>query len=594
MEGSQHNGSSPRIFDIPAKIMDDFCRCMDCLSDWEWMRFASSVIDDQTVLRRIRSYEKTGVSVTRELMWSWGQKLPTLQKLVERLQKLEMYRALGILQQWSPLSVIASKVPERRKAEKESDLKTDNKLPELTYTSPLELPTPPLPAPPPPPSDLLHSLSIQSECSLTCHSPEEVLSIPQQEKSSFSKGLCKIWTQKDVEDATDCFCSSKIIHEGEFADVYMGHKQDKLYAIKRLKKVQDEEQKRMSSFFHTEAQISFRCCHANILPLLGFCVEGDCSCLINQFIRNGSLDLALQQSGNHILNWERRLKIALGFLKAIRHLHSNDILHGNIKSSNIFLDENSFPKLGHSGLRFCPDKQAGYTKAKSKDLQVHQPYLPDSFFRHGQLTVQTDIFSCGVVLAEILTGQKACDKSRNPVYLIYTWVEKADQCSRDSQNLSLNVPEESDFDDSLSLEPMEGAISKMPCTSTQGSWSMDDHNQRNHYPKTENRDVDRTPCESDDSTLYVLPTQRSRHLVGAASAICDHQPTQSDALEQTEAVHGNVQFSWQKSREYSDQSADSSSPSWGIIVNKEKEKLLQNFDLYRDNKLDSGSLFDSI
>ncbi|NP_001007501.1 interleukin-1 receptor-associated kinase-like 2 [Xenopus tropicalis] len=599
-------------------------------------------------------------------MWSWGQKLPTLQKLVERLQKLEMYRALGILQQWSPLSVIASKVPERRKAEKESDLKTDNKLPELTYTSPLELPTPPLPAPPPPPSDLLHSLSIQSECSLTCHSPEEVLSIPQQEKSSFSKGLCKIWTQKDVEDATDCFCSSKIIHEGEFADVYMGHKQDKLYAIKRLKKVQDEEQKRMSSFFHTEAQISFRCCHANILPLLGFCVEGDCSCLINQFIRNGSLDLALQQSGNHILNWERRLKIALGFLKAIRHLHSNDILHGNIKSSNIFLDENSFPKLGHSGLRFCPDKQAGYTKAKSKDLQVHQPYLPDSFFRHGQLTVQTDIFSCGVVLAEILTGQKACDKSRNPVYLkdlfleelerakeyldsdgkqadhespeslcshqisrkyidsragflsnnaafqlslaaclcltkkrpllqeIYTWVEKADQCSRDSQNLSLNVPEESDFDDSLSLEPMEGAISKMPCTSTQGSWSMDDHNQRNHYPKTENRDVDRTPCESDDSTLYVLPTQRSRHLVGAASAICDHQPTQSDALEQTEAVHGNVQFSWQKSREYSDQSADSSSPSWGIIVNKEKEKLLQNFDLYRDNKLDSGSLFDSI
>ncbi|XP_018116844.1 interleukin-1 receptor-associated kinase-like 2 isoform X1 [Xenopus laevis] len=567
MAGSQHNSSSPCIFDIPAKIMDEFCRCMDCLSDWEWMSFASSVIDDQTVLRRIRSFERTGVSVTRELMWSWGQKLPSLQELVDRLQKLELYRALGILQQWAPVSVISSKTPERRKAElptKQLDYKKVNKLPEHPSSSPSELPAPPLPSPPPPPSELLQSLSIQSECSLEPNSPKEILNIPQQEESSFIKGPCKIWTQKDLDDATDSFCSSKIVHEGEFADIFMGYKEGKHYTIKRLKMVEGEEQKRMSSFFHTEAQISFRCCHANILPLLGFCMEGDCSCLVNQFMMNGSLDLALQQSENHILNWKRRLKIALGFLKAVQHLHSNDILHGNIKSSNILLDENLLPKLAHSGLRYCPDKHTVYTKAKSKDLQIHQPYLPYSFFRHGQLTVQTDIFACGVVLAEILTGQKASDRSRNPVYLkdlfleemerakeyfdldgkqadhkspeslcshqisskymdsrtgllpnnaafhfsfaaclclikkkpllaeIYTLVEKAERCSRDCQNLSLNVPEESDFDESLSFEPTDGAMFKPPSSSSQGSWSMENQNQSNHYPKTTNGDVNRT------------------------------------------------------------------------------------------------------
>ncbi|OCT85763.1 interleukin 1 receptor associated kinase 2 L homeolog isoform X1 [Xenopus laevis] len=671
MEGSQHSSACPCVFDIPAKTMDEFCRCMDSLSDWEWMRFASSVIDDQTVLRRIRSYERTGVSVTGELMWSWGQKLPTLQELVDRLQKLELYRALGILQQWAPVSVISAKAPERRKVElraKQPDYMKDKKLPELPSSLPSELSAPPLPGPPSPPSALLQSLSIESECSLEPDSPEEILSIPQQEESSFPKGLCKMWTQKDVDDATDGFCSNKIVHEGEFADIYMGYKGGKQYAIKRLKRVEGEEQKKMSSFFQTEAQISFRCCHANILPLLGFCVEGDCSCLINQFMMNGSLDVALQQSQNHILNWERRLRVALGFLKAVQHLHNNNILHGNIKSSNIFLDGNLLPKLGHSGLRFCPDKHAVYTQAKSKDLQIHQPYLPDSFFRNGQLTVQTDLFSCGVVLAEILTGLKACDRFRNPVYLkdlfleemerakeyldldgkqadhkspeslcsrqisskytdsragllsnnvafslsfaaclcltkkkpllpeIYTLVEKAEQCSRDCQNLSLNVPEESDFEESLSFEPTEGAIFKLPSSFSQGSWSMEDKYQKNRYPKTENRDVDRTPCESDDSTPNELKTSGSWHLLGAASPVSDHQPRQSDALEQTEAVAGEMQFSWQKNKEYADLShlsAGSSSPSWGIIVNKEKEKLLQNFDLYQDNKLDSGSLFDS-
>lgn len=67
-------------------------------------------------------------------------------------------------------------------------------------------------------------------------------------------------------------------------------------------------------------------------------------------------------------------------------------------SSNVLLDENYTPKLGHSGLRlYSADKKSECTMMKTKVLQASLTYLPEDFIRHGQLTEKVDIFACGVV-----------------------------------------------------------------------------------------------------------------------------------------------------------------------------------------------------
>ncbi len=91
--------------------------------------------------------------------------------------------------------------------------------------------------------------------------------------------------------------------------------------------------------FHTEVQICFRCCHVNILQLLGFTVESELHCLIYPYLPNGSLQNKLQhQDDSAPLPWEIRLSISVGLIRAVEYLHNFGILHGNIKSSNVLLE----------------------------------------------------------------------------------------------------------------------------------------------------------------------------------------------------------------------------------------------------------------
>ncbi|MEE6502016.1 hypothetical protein FKM82_004385 [Ascaphus truei] len=654
MAGPPGRDSSPLILEIPPRVLEEFCRCMDCLSDWEWMRFASCVISDQTDLRSIRSVGKMGTSVTRELLWSWGQRLATLQDLTHLLQDLQLYRAMDILHQW-----MASQAEERMEANspvrKHSNMNrnrpTERELPDSTAA---EHAAYPLACPPAPSLDMLGSLQPISDLGLlSC--TQDRLHVPHQETNSVISSAPLLWAKEEVERATDGFSEDKKIHSGEFADVFTGRKADKVYAIKRLKETEGEQQKKVQSFFHTETEIRFRCRHANLLQLLGVCVERGCHCLIYQFLRNGSLDCALQQGGAPIRSWERRVAVALGILQAVGHLHEAGICHGNIRSSNVFLDENFAPKLGHSGLRFCPGVRTGYTQAKTKEQQWYQPYLPDSFVRGGQLTEAIDIFACGVVLAEIMTGLKACDDGRRPVYLkdlileqmetvksdaesiracaggktatelcaqevsrkyadrgagqlpeavllyfstaiclclskkkpvlseVYAVMEKAGHHFRDQRELrtssrvsqeemfSVNVPEESDYAESLSSECIVGAILEVPSSSSDIAQSLACPIPRDRCPRTGHRDSERsTPCETDAPSSSIFPRTGSWD-----QAQLPRQNTPCEGPETSCSPSG------------------SGPPSWGIELTKEKQQLMRNIGLYQDGSLDSSVLFDS-
>ncbi|KAM4651170.1 interleukin-1 receptor-associated kinase-like 2 [Discoglossus pictus] len=225
MKASGGSASSTLILDIPPYVLEELCSSMDCLSDWEWMRFASRVISNQTDLIRIHRMERMGVSVTRELLWYWEQRMATVQDLVTILQDLELYRAINILQQCFPISARESSVKERvgpRPAWAPS-----SKMGPPDATTP-ESPVQPLPSPPAVPQSLLNSF--QGSCS------QEALSIPQQERGGYVSSSPLLWTMEEVEQVTGQFSSTRVIHRGEFADVFRAQKENRLYAIKKLKK----------------------------------------------------------------------------------------------------------------------------------------------------------------------------------------------------------------------------------------------------------------------------------------------------------------------------------------------------------------------
>ncbi|NWU85690.1 IRAK2 protein, partial [Onychorhynchus coronatus] len=437
------------IHSMPAWVLEDFCQKMDCLSDYDWMRFASYVITDQTELRKIKCMEKTGISITRELMWWWGVRLATVQQLLDLLQGLQLYRAAQVILDWTSSSNVIS-------PEKKEPVEPPNQ--EITSVPPTEgkrrekeneisvLPSPDsagskyisgaasegalysLPAPPPPPKDLLNSLQSSPPVSSSvkpCSS-----STPQQETLADLPSGSLLWAQSEVTNATNGFSDKNRICEGTFADVYKGQRNNVVYVIKRLKEASTAPFSRRGylectspnstqRFFHTEVQICFRCCHINILQLLGFSVETGLHCLIYPYLSNGSLQNRLQCHDDYApLTWEMRISISVGVIRAVEYLHNFGILHGNIKSSNVLLDENFTPKLGHSGLRLhSADKKSEYAVMKTKVLQASLTYLPEDFIRHGKLTEKVDIFSCGVVLAEVLSGLKALDEGRHLIYL---------------------------------------------------------------------------------------------------------------------------------------------------------------------------------
>ncbi|NWI77761.1 IRAK2 protein, partial [Dryoscopus gambensis] len=463
------------IHSMPAWVLEDFCQKMDCLSDYDWMRFASYVITDQTELRKIKCMEKTGISITRELMWWWGVRLATVQQLLDLLQGLQLYRAAQVILDWTSGSDVTSSKKEEPEPPKQiisvpptegERREKENEISLLPSPDSSHLGAAPagsavsegalysLPAPPPPPRDLLSSL--QSNPPVLSSVKPCSSSTPQQETVADLPSGSLLWTQREIANATNSFSDKNRICEGTFADVYKGQRNNMVYVIKRLKEaiitndihlhafifqLECTSPNSTQRFFHTEVQICFRCCHINVLQLLGFSVETGLHCLIYPYLPNGSLQNKLQcHDDSAPLTWEMRISISVGVVRAVEYLHNFGILHGNIKSSNILLDENWTPKLGHSGLRLhSSNKKSEYAMMKTKVLQASLTYLPEDFVRHGQLTEKVDIFSCGVVLAEILTGIRALDEDRHPIYLKDMIADEIQTAKESSQSKVKNL-----------------------------------------------------------------------------------------------------------------------------------------------------------
>ncbi|XP_052159532.1 putative wall-associated receptor kinase-like 16 [Oryza glaberrima] len=215
-----------------------------------------------------------------------------------------------------------------------------------------------------------------------------------------------IYTEEQLEQATNGFDDGNILGRGGHATVYMGilpaaaGDDGLVVAIKRCK-VMDETNKKE---FGKEMLILSQVNHKNIVKLLGCCLEVDVPMLVYEFVPNGTLYHLIHGGG--VISFATRLRIAHESAESLAYLHSfasPPILHGDVKSSNILLDESFMAKVSDFGASIlAPTDEAQMVTM----VQGTCGYLDPEYMRTCQLTEKSDVYSFGVVLLELLTGKK--------------------------------------------------------------------------------------------------------------------------------------------------------------------------------------------
>ncbi|XP_010446215.1 PREDICTED: L-type lectin-domain containing receptor kinase IX.2-like isoform X2 [Camelina sativa] len=214
---------------------------------------------------------------------------------------------------------------------------------------------------------------------------------------------------KDLVSATNRFSSQRKLGQGGFGAVYRGYLNeiDMLVAVKQL----SARSKQGKKEFVTEVKIISKLRHRNLVQLIGWCNEKDEYVLIYEFMPNGSLDTHLFGKRPH-LPWDIRYKITLGLASALLYLHEEwdqCVLHRDIKASNIMLDTNYNVKLGDFGLARLMDHELG---SHTTGLAGTFGYMAPEYVMTGRASKESDIYSFGVSILEIVTGRKSVDHSQ--------------------------------------------------------------------------------------------------------------------------------------------------------------------------------------
>ncbi|KAH0772071.1 hypothetical protein KY290_016052 [Solanum tuberosum] len=226
-----------------------------------------------------------------------------------------------------------------------------------------------------------------------------------------------------IRAATDNFSSDNKLGQGGFGPVYKGTlPNSQEVAVKRLSA--DSGQGDLE--FKNEVMLVARLQHRNLVRLLGYCFDGTERLLIYEFVPNASLDHFLfDPVKRRQLDWEKQSKIIGGVAKGILYLHEDSrlrIIHRDLKASNVLLDEEMNPKIADFGMArlFTLDETQGNT---SRIVGTYG-YMSPEYAMHGQFSVKSDVFSYGVLVLEILSGQKnTCFRNGESVedLLSYAW-----------------------------------------------------------------------------------------------------------------------------------------------------------------------------
>ncbi|KAM0936926.1 putative transferase, protein kinase RLK-Pelle-LRR-II family [Dioscorea sansibarensis] len=242
--------------------------------------------------------------------------------------------------------------------------------------------------------------------------PEVFVDVPGEDDRRIAFGQLKRFAWRELQIATDSFSEKNILGQGGFGKVYKGVLADNTkIAVKRLT---DYESPGGESAFLREVEMISVAVHRNLLRLIGFCTTPSERLLVYPFMQNLSVAYRLRdfKSWEPVLDWPTRKRIALGTARGLEYLHEHcnpKIIHRDVKAANVLLDEDFEAVVGDFGLAKLVDVRKTSVTTQVRGTMGH---IAPEYLSTGKSSERTDVFGYGIMLLELVTGQRAIDFSR--------------------------------------------------------------------------------------------------------------------------------------------------------------------------------------